>query len=87
MEKPLHLLNRDRSVAFHRNDTSQTASKILEQLSDNKEDIVPERQTRAAAAENPNKKFCNFHVYLLKGDLETAMEVNCEKFKHIAVHR
>ena len=53
----------------------------MEQLSDNEEDTVPERQTRAAAAENLNNYFCNFHGYLLKGDLETVMEVNCKEFK------
>ena len=75
MEKLLHLINRDGSDAFHCN-IFKTASKILKQLSDNEEDIVPECQTRAAAAENPNSNFCNFHGYLLKEDLEKAMEVN-----------
>ena len=62
MEK-LHLLNRNGSDAFHCHDNFKTASKILEQFSVDKENIVPER--------------------LLKGDLETAMEVNCKAGKHI----
>ena len=70
------------SDSFHC-DIFKTASNILQQPSVDKEDIVPEHETRAAAAENPNNNFCNFHGYLLKGDLETAMEVNCKKFKHI----
>ena len=51
-EKLLLLLNRDGKEAFHC-DIFKTASEILEQLS-NEEDIIPERQTRAAAAENLN---------------------------------
>ena len=81
-EKPLHLLNRDGSDAFHHCDIFKTASKILERLPVDK-DIIPERQTWAVATENPNNNFCNFHGYLLKGDLETAMDINCEEFKHI----
>ena len=76
-------LNRDGSDAFHRDYIFKTASEILEQVSENKEDIVPDCQTRAAAAENPNNNFFNFHGYLLKGDLETAMDVNHKEFKHI----
>ena len=75
LEKLLHLLNRDGSNVFHRDDIFKTASKILEELSDNKEDIISERQIRAAATENPNNNFFYFHGILLKGDLETAMEV------------
>ena len=55
----------------------------MEQLSDDKKDIVPEYQTRAEVAENPNSNFCNVHGYLLKGDLETEMEVNYKEVKHI----
>ena len=80
MEKLLHLLNRDESDAFHCN-IFRTARKISKQLLDNEEDIVSEHQAQAAAAENPNYNFCNFHGYLLEGDLETVMEVNCKKFK------
>ena len=55
----------------------------MEQLPVDK-DIIPEHQTWAVASENPNNNFCNFHEYLLKGDLETAaMDINCEEFKHI----
>ena len=68
LEKLLHLLNRDGSNVFHCDDIFKKASKILEQLSVEEEDIVPERQIRAAAAENPNNNFCNFQGYLLKGD-------------------
>lgn len=82
-EKLLLLLNRDGKDAFHRDDIFKTASEILEQLSDNEDDIIPERRTRAGAAENPNNRFCEFHGYLLKGDLERAMEINCEEFKSI----
>ena len=56
---------------------------ILEQLSDTEDDIIPECLTRAGAAENPNNRFCEFHGYLLKGDLERAMEINCKEFKSI----
>ena len=82
MEK-LHLLNRNGSDAFHRDDNFKTESKILEKFSVDKENIIPEHQTQAAVAGNPNSNFCNFHEYLLKGDLETAMEVNCKAGKHI----
>ena len=75
LEKLLHLLNRDESNVFHRDDIFKTASKILEQLSDNKEDVISERQIQAAATENPSNNFCYFHGYLLKRDLETSMEV------------
>ena len=83
LQRLLNLLNRDGNDAFHRDDIFKTASEILEQLSENEEDIVPDRQTRAAAAENPNNNFCNFHGYLLKGDLEIVMDVNCKEFKHV----
>ena len=83
MEKPLHLLNRDGSDAIHHDDIFKTASEFLEQFTDNKEDIRPEHQTKAVAAENPNNIFSNFHGYLLKGDLETAKEENCKELKNI----
>ena len=83
LKKFLHLLNRDGSDAFHRDDIFKTASEILKQISVEREDIVPECQTRAAVVENPNSNFCNFHEYFLKGDLETAMEVNCKEVNHI----
>ena len=35
------------------------------------------------AAENPNNRFFEFHGYLLKGDLERAVEINCKEFKSI----
>ena len=76
LEKLLHLLNRDGSDAFHCDDIFKTANEILEQLSDDEEDIVPEHRTQAEVAENPNSNFCNVHGYLFKGDLETEMEVN-----------
>ena len=55
----------------------------MEQISVDKQYIKPERQTQATFAKNPNSNFCNFHGYLLKGDLGTAMEVNCKEVKHI----
>ena len=55
----------------------------MEQLLVDEEDIVPEHQMQAAAVENPNTNFCNFHGYLLEGVLEIAMKVNCKEFKHI----
>ena len=76
-------MNRDGKDVFHRDDIFKTASEILEQLSDEEDDITPELQTRAAAAENPNNDFCQFHGYLLKGDLDSAMEINLLEFKTI----
>ena len=43
-KKLLLLLNRDGKEAFHRNDIFKTASETLEQLSDEEDDIIPERQ-------------------------------------------
>ena len=60
MDKLLHLLNRDGSDVFYHNDIFKTASKILEQLSVDEEDIIPEHQTWAAAPENVNNIFFLF---------------------------
>ena len=76
-------MNRDGKEAFHHDDIFKTASEILEQLSNEEDNIIPERQTRAAAAENPNDDFCEFHGYLLTGSLDSAMEVNLKEFKTI----
>ena len=80
-EKLLFLLNRVVKDVFHCDDIFKTASEILEQLSDEEDDITPELQTRAAAAENPNNDFCQFHGYLLEWDLDSAMEINLLEFK------
>ena len=82
-EKLLLLLNRDGKEAFHRNDIFKTASEILEQLSNEENDIIPERQTRVAAAENPNNDFCEFHGYIVTGSLDSAMEIKLKEFKTI----
>ena len=75
-------MNRDGKEAFHHN-IFKTASEILEQLSNEEDNSIPERQTRAAAAENPNNDFCEFHRYLLTGSLDSAMEINLKEFKTI----
>ena len=82
-EKLLLLLNRDGKEAFHRDDIFKTASEILEQLSNEENDIIPERQTRVASAENPNNEFCKFHGYILTGSLDSAMEIKLKEFKTI----
>ena len=76
-------MNRDGKEAFHRHDIFKTASEILEQLSNEENDIIPERQTRVAAAENPNNDFCEFHGYILTGSLDSAMEIKLKEFKTI----
>ena len=58
-------------------------SEISEQLSDEEDDILPECQTRAAAAENLNNGFCEFHGYFLTSSLDSAMEINLKEFKTI----
>ena len=58
-------------------------SEISEQLSDEEDDILPECQTRAAAAENLNNDFCEFHGYFLTSSLDSAMEINLKEFKTI----
>ena len=82
-EKLLLVLNRDGKEAFHCNDIFKTVSETLEQLSNEEDDNIPERQTRAAAAENPNNDFCKFHGYLLTGSLDSTMEINLKEFKTI----
>ena len=69
--------------AFHHNIIFKSASDISEQLSDEEDDIIPEHQKRAAAAENLNNDFCNFHGYLLTGSLDNAMGINLKEFKTI----
>ena len=64
-EKLLLLLNRDGKEPFHRDYIFKTASEILE-LSNEEDDMIPEHQTRAAAAKNLNNDFCEYHGYLLK---------------------
>ena len=76
-------MNRDGKEAFHRDDIFKTASEILEQLSNEEDDIIPEHQTRAAAAKNLNNDFCEFHGYLVTGSLDRAMEINLKEFKTI----
>ena len=76
-------MNRDGKEAFHRNYILKTASEILEQILNEEDDITPEHQTRAAAAENPNNDFCMFHGYLLTGSLDSAMEITLKEFKTV----
>ena len=76
-------MNRDGKEAFHCDDFFKTASEILEQLLNEEDDIITEHQTRAAAAENPNNGFCEFHGYLLTGSLDSAKEINLKEFKTI----
>ena len=59
-------MNRDGKEPFHRDYIFKTASEILEQLSNEEDDMIPEHQTRAAAATNLNNDFCEYHGYLLK---------------------
>ena len=73
-EKLSILLDRDGGEIFHRDDIFPTASEMLEQLTDEDHDIVPDRQTRADAAANPNNKFTTYHGYLLKGNVVDAIE-------------
>ena len=82
-KKLLLLLNRDGKEAFHHN-IFKTASEILEQLSNEEDDIIPECQTRAAAADNPYNDFWEFHGHFLTGSLDNTMEINLKEFKTIA---
>ena len=75
-KKLLLVLDRDGKEAIPRDVTSKTASEISEQLLNEEDDIIPERQTRAAAAENLNNDFCEFPGYLLTGSLDSTMEIN-----------
>ena len=68
------LLDCDGWDAFQRDDIFPTKSEILEKLSDEEEEIIPERCTQAAVSENPNNDYCQFHDYLLKGNLQDAIE-------------
>ena len=73
-DKLLILLDRDGGDAFQRDNIFSTASEILEKLTDEEEEIIPERRTRTAASENPNNDYCQFHGYLLKSNLQDDIE-------------
>ena len=57
-----------------RDDIFYNASEILEQIDDEEEDIIPERQTRADTNDNPDNNVTLFHGYLLTGSVEDALE-------------
>ena len=46
-------------------------------------EVVPERQTRSAARENPGNIQALFHEYLLRGDLKTSVEKVCKEIQPI----
>ena len=79
-DKLLILLDRDEGDAFQRDDIFPTAGEILEKLTDEEEEIIPECRTRAAVSENPNNDYCQFHGYFLKGNLQDATESCHQKF-------
>ena len=74
------LLDRDGGDAFQRDDIFPTATEILEKLTDEEEQIIPERRTRAPVSENTNNDYCQFHGYLLKGNLQDAIESCHQEF-------
>ena len=80
VDKLLILLDHDGGDAFQRNDIFPTASEILEKLTDEEEEVIPECRTRAAVSENPNNDYCQFHGYLLKGNLQDAIESCHQEF-------
>ena len=79
-DKLLILLDRDGGDDFERNDKFPTASEILEKLTDKEEEIIPEHCTRAGPSENPNNDYCQFHGYVLKGNLQDALESCHQEF-------
>ena len=74
-DKLLILLDRDGGDAFQRDDIFPTATEILEKLTDEEEEIIPERRTRAPVSENTNNDYCQFHGYLLKGNLQMLLNL------------
>ena len=79
-DKLLILLDCDGGDAFQRDDIFPTASEILEKLTDEEEEIIPEHHTQAAVSENPNNDFCQFHGYLQKDNLQDAIESCHQEF-------
>ena len=79
-DKLLILLDQDRGDAFQKDDIFPTASEILEKLTDEEEEIIPEQHTQAAVSENPNNDFCQFHGYLQKDNLQDAIESCHQEF-------
>lgn len=59
------------------------ASAILEQLTENYDEILKDRQTRADTAAFPNNIYAMFHGYLMKGSIDDAVAVCHHKFENI----
>ena len=78
--KLLILLDHDGGDAFQRDDIYPTESEILEKLTYEEEEIIPERRTQAAVSDNPNNDYCQFRGYLLKGNLQDAIESCHQEF-------
>ena len=79
-DKLLILLDCDGGDTFQRDDIFPTVSEILEKLIDEEEEIIPKRRTWAAVSENPNNDYCQFHGYLLRGNLQDAIESCHQEF-------
>ena len=77
------LLQRDGEAAFERDDIFPMTGEILQQLDDNEEELVPERQTRNQTRSNPNNDMSVFHSYLLNGSKDEALVICKNEYKVI----
>ena len=78
--KLLILLDHDGGDVFQRDDIYPTESEILKKLTYEEEEIIPERRTQAAVSDNPNNDYCQFCGYLLKCNLQDAIESCHQEF-------
>ena len=62
------------ACSFHR---------LIDEMSVEQNEIMPERQTRSAARENPGNIQALYHEYLLRGDLKTSVEKVYKEIKPI----
>ena len=73
-DKLVKLLEKGES-AFSHPEIFPTVCKMKDQIVPETKNVLPERQTRAAAATNPNNSYSLYHEeYLLQGDLESALK-------------
>ena len=84
-DKPVKLLEKEETNAFSHPEIFPAVCKMKDQIVPETNNVLPERQTRAAAATNPNNSYSLFHKdYLLQGDLESAHKKVTEVISEIA---
>ena len=65
------LVEEKQREAFHDSELIHHTRLVLNQLTEEVQEIVPQRQTRSDTAENPDHNYSLFHDYLLSRSVES----------------